>query len=277
MNFYNPITQEKTVFPSFLFFSFISITPYFIIQLLNYIDWVKFFPKKFHSNERIEAICQKISRKMNVEKPDIVLSKKPEVYSLHSDKRSIIVIYEKCKELDNDELEAIIAHELAHIKSGLAKDYTDLLFQYKSFIKYDVVYAIVFLFIFCLCYYIFMHSVQIEKDFAFLAFLIFVLFAEKYALDFRDLEKRHITSFRFGELKADLIAYLTLHNAESIIKSLRSIRVLEAEYYIKNPSKLFLKDTFFKFKKMMRLLYKGKTKYLDEKVKEHLVMEVMLN
>jgi Zn-dependent protease with chaperone function len=218
--------------------------------------------KKIKDNPWYES-CKKLASEIGIRVPKIFLIKVPEVRTVGCDeKNAVIALYEKCKELKREEMEPILAHEMAHIKFDL--DYYTLnyiLDKYHG--KFTVIRNLVFLIISTFFAFetwkAFQVSGNINKDINnYFPFYIAVLSLTQLVF-FMAWISHNVAYLNpvpaIEEIRADLVAFLHIGNINKFINALNAWRGLEIEYFFENPVPQRLR--FYKIKKFFKKVFAG--------------------
>lgn len=263
-------TWKETMMTRTLSYSYLLILPY-LFEF--YIIFAALFTKperillpssKTHEVKggEIWEIYQKLTTRLGVKPPNLFSSDEPSVYSFGLEKdRSSIVLYKKCSELDQATLEAIVAHELSHVRSDVGHHTLRLFFTgipqskllhlptvpfvlsvlwfFRDFLYYSLdVKALVILNLDA-------NTVELNVAEAssyfnnvmplFLALTSFslVIFANAFLFLAIGLNR---PVCELDEFKADFTTYLLLDDADAICTSLDRFRRLQISYYIEKPS-----------------------------------------
>jgi len=223
--------------------------------------------KLVERNEKVERCCEMLSKKMNIEKPRIFLTKKPMLYTFgHDENKATIVIFEKCAELDDRELSAILTHEFTHIKSDIGFHTLKLLFSgaHPSWLSISYIPFIVIA-LFGVYNLILLSHSTVDRMYVqdyFASFYTFILMLIPFLLllsseqIFKFLINSALPSLELEEFKIDLLSYLELNDANLLCRSLDRFRRIQILYYVENP---ILKRTCFHKIAIfyMRLMKKG--------------------
>ncbi len=180
--------------------------------------------------------------------PRLYTSNRPEIYTFGlNEENASIVLYEKCLELNEDELHPILAHELAHVKHDVK--YLSLRYLWEeNNRRYGFLPSIVLSIVMAYaCVSIYMIGSSTPKSmgpeeqvtvlinrslpYLFATLNLSVTMATKIFLEWSTFTFRRPAP-EIDEFKADLVAYLTLNDASSLINSLSIFRRLQIKYYL---------------------------------------------
>jgi len=257
--YYIPMWKETMIVKT-LHYSYLLIFPYLLtfygifITLHTGLIRKIFLPtsKEIPKDHRIENVCERLAKKMEVKTPRLFFVAEPTVYSFGLNKnKGSIALYEKCAELDDSTLETIISHELVHIGSDVKHHTLQLLFTRTASLPSFLVFNLPFVFsvVWFLHDWLDMFFLAnaglgtLEQIAAFfnyslplllsLTSFLLVFFARFYIYLPIGLERPVI---EMSEFKADLLTYLMLGKADVICNSLDRFRRLQVLYHIENPS-----------------------------------------
>lgn len=247
--------KEKLVYKS-LFSSYLLIFTYFIELYVRFVVFNinALFKRAFLSKSNVEIedkkiknIVQDLANKMNLKTPRLFFTNEPTVYSFgRNENNGNIVLYEKCTELDELTLEAILAHELAHIKLDI-QEYTLQSFLTAFSSVKSSYFSLPFLFSACWLFYdlIFLLNVNVESIEQsirfFYDFLPFLLASTSFLLIFFARNFLYIPIglkrpvLEFDEFKADALTYLTLKDVNILMHALDQFRKLQVRAIIDKP------------------------------------------
>jgi Zn-dependent protease with chaperone function len=241
---------QKTFFWSYVFI-LAYLAEYVVNAFLLYVEPSRIFLSGYTvtecNDDHIITLCRKIAAIMSVSTPTILLSTDPAIFTFGlNERRSSILLYERCIDLPEDELQAIFAHELGHVKSDIEENSITHLLS-KSHGRYAIVPALVSVAIvasFILDLIIEASGVSTVQD-PYTKFIMLVNICAPFALATGALASMIIvklyvahyfnmyyTASGVDEFRADLVAFLTLRDKGSLIRSFSSIRDLQIRYII---------------------------------------------